>query len=334
MNWTESLDSRYEGAVGTPADLTEMCDVATRSDMAVRGSTFASVDFLETIMSEPGFDRTTDVVTVTDKTTGNLVAFGRFMERDPYVASQTGASVDPDHLGRGIGGCIVEWALQRAEASIGRAPDGARVTATLVSNDSNERAKRLFVSKGFQIERYFLEMEIALSAPVEVPPLPNGITMRTLRHDEDTVELSDAVEEAFKDHFGFTESTPEVAAARWRNWRSSEAWDDDLVWLAEKDGDIVGMNVCIKDHGSRTNYGYVATLGVLPIARGMGLARSMLSTSFAEYQRRGKDVVALHVDADNISGATRLYTGVGMHEVQRDIDFERELRPGRDLVVR
>jgi mycothiol synthase len=334
MDWTHSLDSRYEGAVGAPADLTEMCDVASRSDEAVRGSTFASVDFLETIMSEPGFDRTTDVITVTDRSNGKLVAFARFMEREPFVTSQTGASVDPDHVGRGIGGFLIDWAVKRAEDAVERAPDGARVTATLVTNDRNERAKRLFGSKGFELERYFLEMEIALDAKVEVPPLPQGITLRTLRPDEDTAVLSIAVESAFKDHFGYTESSPEVDAARWRNWRSSEAWDDELVWFAEKNGDIVGMNVCIKDHGSRTNYGYVATLGVLPVARGMGLARSMLTTSFAEYQRRGKDVVALHVDADNISGATRLYTGVGMREVQRDIDYERELRPGRDLVVR
>ncbi len=334
MNWTDSLDSRYEGAVGAPTDLTEMCDIATRSDMAVRGSTFVSVDFLDTIMNEPGFDRTTDVVTVTERTTGKLSAFGRFMKREPFVMSDLGASVDPDHQGRGIGGCIVDWGVQRAEDALGRAPEGARVITTMATNDGDNRAKRLFVSKGFQAERYFLEMDIALISPIEVPPLPEGITLRALRHDEDIVDLSAAVEETFKDHYGHTESSPDVAAARWRNWRSSEAWDDDLVWLAEKDGRIVGMNVCITEYGSRTNYGYVATLGVLREARGMGLARSMLTTSFAEYQRRGKDMVALHVDADNISGATRLYTGVGMHEVQRDIDYERELRPGKDLVVR
>jgi len=334
MTWTGSLDPRYAGAVGAPTDLTKACDLVMRSDTAVRGSTFMSMDFLETILSEPGFDRAEDVVTVTERSSGALVAFARFVQRYPYVLSETSASVDPDHLGQGIGGTIIDWGMTRAMAAVGRAPEGARVTTAVMTNNLDETAKRLFARKGFEAQRYFLEMEIGLDKPVDVSDLPKGITLRTLQPDEDTGVLSVAVEEAFRDHFGYTEGSPEVDAARWKNWRTSDAWDDDLVWLAEKDGAIVGMNVCIKDHGSRTNYGYVATLGVLPEARGMGLARCMLTTSFAEYQRRGKEIVALHVDADSITGATRLYTGVGMQEVQREIDYEREMRAGKDLVVR
>ncbi|MGI9586056.1 MAG: GNAT family N-acetyltransferase [Acidimicrobiia bacterium] len=334
MTWTDSLDSRYIGALGAPSDLTEACELVMRADTAVRGTTFMSMDFLETILSEPGFDRAADVITVTERSTGELIAFARFTQRDPYVSSETIASVDPDHVGRGVGGAIIEWGLARANTSIDRAPEGTRVTTALFTNNLNERAKRLFTRKGFAVARYFLEMEIVLDEPVEVSPLPPGITLRTLRSDEDTGALSAAVDDAFRDHYGYTKSSPELDAARWKNWRSSEAWDDELVWLAERDGALVGMNVCIRDHGSRTNYGYVATLGVLPEARGLGLARCMLTTSFAEYQQRGKEIVALHVDADSITGATRLYTGVGMHEVQTEVDFEREIRPGTDLVVR
>ena len=111
-------------------------------------------------------------------------------------------------------------------------------------------------------------------------------------------------------------------------------WDDSLVWLAMGGDDVAGINVCLRYNGAKRDQGYVATLGVLPPWRGRGLARCLLTTAFEEYRRRGMKSVSLHVDADSITGATRLYTGVGMAEAQREIDFEKELRAGEDIVVR
>lgn len=61
--------------------------------------------------------------------------------------------------------------------------------------------------------------------------------------------------------------------------------------------------------------------------RGIGLA--LLQHAFGEYYRRGYHSVSLGVDAENLTGALRLYEKSGMH-VHRQFDlYEKELRPGK-----
>jgi mycothiol synthase len=333
MHLDDALPRGYIGSTGVPADLTEMRDLVDRTERSITGSSTITEDTLATMFGAPSFDPDTDVVTVRDPE-GRLVAASMFQRRPPFVRSWTDAWVDPDHVGMGIGSAIVDWSVDRALGEVANAPEGTRVTMSMGANERNARARRLFTAKGFVVNRFFLEMRIDLDRPIDIVPLPDGISLRTLSPAEDVDELSAAVTASFRDHYGFTESTQEESIARWRQFRTSDLWDDSLVWLAESDGAIVGMNVCLRANGSNEDQGYVATIGVLPVARGRGLARSMLTTSFAEYAQRGKATVSLHVDADSLTGATRLYRGVGMREVQREVDWERELRAGEDIVVR
>ena len=60
-------------------------------------------------------------------------------------------------------------------------------------------------------------------------------------------------------------------------------------------------------------------------------ALALLHHSFGELYRRGKRKVGLEVDAQSLTGATRLYEKAGMR-VDRQYDvYEKELRSGRDL---
>jgi mycothiol synthase len=333
MTWTDALPTGYAGTQSEPTDLGEVCRLGEQCDIAVTGTSTIKPDTLRTMFGEPGFDPATDIISVRSAD-GALVAVAWFLIREPFVSSWTNAWVSPDHLGKGIGGAVVDWATSKAETQVERAPDGAQVTMSMGANSRNDRARRLAERRGYHIGRYFLEMEVDLDGDVETEPLPDGITLRTINTDEDVIDLSAAVTESFRDHFGFTEAPPEIRVERWRQWRTSEMWENELVWLAEHEGRIVAMNVCLRSNGARTDQGYVATLGVVPDWRGKGLARILLTTSFAEYAKRGKSSVSLHVDADSITGATRLYTGVGMREVQREIDFERVIRDGEDIVMR
>ena len=63
--------------------------------------------------------------------------------------------------------------------------------------------------------------------------------------------------------------------------------------------------------------------------RGIGLA--FLYHAFGEFYRREIHNVYLGVDAQSLTGATRLYERAGMHVVRQYNTYEKELRAGREL---
>lgn len=333
MSWTELLPPGVHGHLGVPDDDTAAVDVINAHERSILGEHRMTVDSYVTDKGEHDFVPERDGAFVVDDA-GDLIALGQFRNRPPYVHSWTEAWVHPDHVGRGIGTALVAWAEGVGVRSVDRAPEGTRVAMSMGANERNERAARLYAAHGYEQSRYFLEMEIALDADGEVTSLPDDIEVRTMAPDEPVDALAAAVDDAFRDHFGHTEAPLGDRIARWQQWRTSEMWDDALVWFAMDGDEIAGMNVSLAHNGARSDQGYVATLGVRPPWRGRGIARALLTECFAEYRRRGMSSVSLHVDADSLTGATRLYTGVGMVEVQREIDFEKEIRPGTDIVVR
>ena len=52
---------------------------------------------------------------------------------------------------------------------------------------------------------------------------------------------------------------------------------------------------------------------------------ALLRHSFAEFYRRGTTKVSLRVDAENLTGATRLYERAGMHQVFDAVVYEKQL---------
>lgn len=76
--------------------------------------------------------------------------------------------------------------------------------------------------------------------------------------------------------------------------------------------------------------GYVGTLGVRRARRKRGLGEALLLHSFNEFYKRGTRTIGLGVDAENPTGATRLYKKVGMHVASEYVIYEKELRPGRE----
>jgi GNAT superfamily N-acetyltransferase len=65
--------------------------------------------------------------------------------------------------------------------------------------------------------------------------------------------------------------------------------------------------------------------------RRKGVALGLLHHTFGEFYRRGKNKVALDVDAHSLTGATGLYEKAGMHNARQSAVYEKELRPGKDL---
>ena len=64
-----------------------------------------------------------------------------------------------------------------------------------------------------------------------------------------------------------------------------------------------------------------------------GLPARCSSTLLGELARRGNQRVALHVDAQSLTGATHMYESVGMHIEELSHEYELEIRRGMDLTT-
>jgi len=71
----------------------------------------------------------------------------------------------------------------------------------------------------------------------------------------------------------------------------------------------------------------VSSLGVRRPWRKRGLATAILVWSLQEAASHGLKAVALDVDADNPTGAKRLYERVGFREVERFLVYRKQI-PG------
>jgi ribosomal protein S18 acetylase RimI-like enzyme len=69
----------------------------------------------------------------------------------------------------------------------------------------------------------------------------------------------------------------------------------------------------------------VGAIGVRKQWRRRGLGLALLLHAFGEFYRRGQPRIGLGVDAQNPTGATRLYERAGMHVAYEAIAFEKAL---------
>ena len=279
----------------------------------------------------PGFDMETDTVVVA--ATGAPIAYASAWDTDePHVRVGCFLRVHPDHDDPGLEEALLRWLEARARKAIDLAPPEARVTVSHGAFSKDERRKDLLVRHGYELIRHFVRLRIEMSEPPALGEIPKGIEIRPFDPETDLRAVATAVREAFRDHWGFAENDLEQELSQWAHWVHEDPDFDPGVWLIAWDGDeVVGACNGSAKRPEAENLAYIYTLAVRKPWRGRGIARALLRRSFAAYYERGKTVVDLDADAANLTGAMRLYEGVGMSVVWRNNSYEKELRPGIDL---
>jgi mycothiol synthase len=315
------------------ADLDELTEFVRAVSLDESGRPHYTRDELHTSFTAPGFDPGRDGLTVRDSG-GAIVGVEWVRSSVPFVRFDASGLVATHRLGEGIGSALLDWAKGVAVSRLGEAPEGARVTLAAGVDSRHRPGMELMEGSGMDLVREFLEMRIDFDGPTPEPVIPDGLEIRGFVPGEDDEATYLAIDEAFRDHFGHVERPFEAGFARFRHWMSSPSSDPTLCWLAVSGDDIAGNCLCEGSVEGDESIGYVGNIGVRRPWRGKGLAKALLLTAFGEFRRRGKTSATLHVDAANLTGATRLYEAVGMHESERYAAFEAELRPGEELRVR
>jgi ribosomal protein S18 acetylase RimI-like enzyme len=312
------------------ADLPETVALFNTCSQELIGRDEFGLENVRNEWAEPGFNLATDtrIACLPD---GQIVGYIEFWNSTPHVNSWIWARVHPDFRGQGIGTALMDWAEQRAQAALPKAPDGARVVMVSGSISTHQPSIELLTTRGFREVRRFFTMEIALDESPSAADWPTGIAVRAMRPGEERAIYA-ALDEAFKDHWGHVESPFEEGFARWQHYALNDPDCDTSLWFLAMDGDeIAGASLCWPTTTEDPDRGWISTLGVRRPWRRSGLGLALLRHSFAELYARGRRKAGLGVDATSLTGATRLYEKAGMRPIRQYINFEKELRGGASL---
>lgn len=251
--------------------------------------------------------------------TGATVGYVSVSRRGPLRLDAEGF-VHPEHAGNGVGTYLVRLAEARAREQASLSPGGSRVALNNNINGRNEAAIRLLRREGYEAARHFWRMSVEFHEPPPRPSWPQGVSVRACRNGDDERTVFAVTDEAFEDHWGHSTTTFED----WEGRKKRASFDPDLWFLVLVGGEAVCAAVCEE----RTGEGWVEELAVRRRWRRRGLGLALLRHVFGEFCRRGTRKVALGVDSQNLTGATRLYERAGMREDRLYSMYRKELQGG------
>lgn len=295
------------------------------------------VSDIEAIRSEwvsPGFDPAEDIRLVFAPD-GTLVGYIEvWTTAKPPVHPWIWGRVHPDYSGLGIGSWMLTWAEKHAMRALDEIPDNLRFAFQIGIYAQAKESQTFFKDFGYRYLRSSYRMLIDIEETPPTPVWPDELTIRAYNPDTDVEAVFLADQDIFRDHFGFVEEPFEEGLQRFKHHMTEyDGFDPSIWWLAFEGDQLAGICLCRPHSYDDLDMGYVSTLGVRRPWRKRGLGLAFLHQAFGEFYRRGKHKVGLGVDAENLTGALRLYEKAGMHvHMQFDV-FEKEIRPGKEISV-
>lgn len=253
----------------------------------------------------------------------------------PPVNPRMTWEVDPKYDRAALAPIILAWGEARAREAIDRCPPDAKVRLSAGTLAGYAADEQILSNFGMKITRYFNRMLINMTEEPSVPAFPEGIILRHFKGMEEVEMIARTHAEIWRDHYGFVEISLDQRIERWKHWIESDKLYDPSLWFIgvdEATGEMAGLVVCRMEEYEDPTVGYISLVGVQRSWRKQGLALALLRHSLAELWKRGRKDVSLYVDASSPTGAVGLYIKAGMRLDRQYVSFEKELRPGIDLM--
>ena len=236
---------------------------------------------------------------------------------DVVRQDESHADVDARGLDRGT----IDAMLAEAQAHVHEVGDGRPQALHGVAQGDDDLARRAYEHDAWQLVRSAFRMLIDLDDELAEPVWPKEVSVRTARPDE-AERVHEAHMDAFADHWDFRPQSFE----QWRSFTvDRDDFDPSLWWLVEDRGELAAVSLNRWHFSGDLQFGWVEVLGVRPPWRKRGLGAALLRHSFRDFRARGATRVGLGVDAENTTGAVRLYERVGMRVVRRNDIYEKTL---------
>jgi ribosomal protein S18 acetylase RimI-like enzyme len=310
-----------------PDDAGPLAELLNRSAAADAAPWRVSGEEIASWMSRSNehFDPARDALVV--EVDGVMVAF-RDVEwidtNDGLREYRLGGTVHPEWRRRGIG----TWLLRDAEAharsrDLAHPTEAPRLYGSFQPN-SAEGALALMAAEGYEPVRWFFDMVRPTLDDIAEPPLPGGLELRPVGADQ-LRPLWDADVEAFRDHWGGFDASEE----RFHEWQTDPKFDPSLFVVAWDGAEIAGGVIneinATENAAFDRKRGWLASVFVRRPWRRRGLARAVVAASLVVLRDRGMTSAGLGVDADNPTGALRLYEEAGFAPEFRSTAFRKPM---------
>jgi mycothiol synthase len=182
--------------------------------------------------------------------------------------------------------------------------------------DTEKSTRALLESQGYSPIRYEFELVRDLRDPIPALPLPEGVEIRPVR-EEHIRPVIQAADEAFKDHWGYRPMYDE----EFKSWKASPDFRPEL-WKIAWDGDQIAgsvQNFYRQSENEEYNRkrGYTEGISTRRPWRKRGLASALIVESMRMFAEMGMTETAHGVDAENTSGALKLYKKLGYKVVKQ-----------------
>ena len=268
------------------------------------------------------------------------VASGRDPARDILVAEAGGAmvgtiqtrwrirgervfhhiepSVRPEVRRRGLGRALLAWAERHIAEGLESGTMGPLDRAHVLAGWADleiEAAGPFAAGADYHVDGYGILMARLLDAPIPDLPLPAGLEVRPVR-PEDHRRIWDADVEAFKDHRDPALRTEEDFV----HWFSQPDLDTSLWEVAWDGGEVAGSVqsfVFAEENAALgVSRGWLEHVSVRRPWRRRGLASALMARSMRRLRDLGLSEAMLGADAENPSGAVRIYESLGFRRTR------------------
>ena len=254
------------------------------------------------------------------------------LERDARVAVLDGAIVGYGDVGDQSKEGKILWGDIRAESAAlpplldfverrARELAGDAAKLKIWSPEGNNGWRALLQERGFLHDHHSFLMSTDLDGSLPAPEWPAGIAVRTYDRHRDEEIVYETHQETFSEERDFSRDPLD----EWRQWSYRDGFDPALWFLATNGGDIAGFALCRPSRIEDTPVGWINILGVRKQFRRRGLGLALLRHAFATFRARGWLRAGLGVDADNPTGAVRLYERAGMKAEAVSVWYEKGL---------
>ncbi|MGI8703243.1 MAG: GNAT family N-acetyltransferase [Candidatus Limnocylindrales bacterium] len=307
-------------------DLAELVRVWTAAREADGLKATLTVEDLALDFANPvNFDPSRDVLIAA--VGGRMVAYGRVEWVDTNDGARSYDSrcmLEPVWRRRGIGRSMLRWNEARLREIAATHPTDRPRRFGTYHWDRDTAAAEVYAAEGYRPVRHFYDMLRPTLDDIPEAPLPAGLEIRPVR-PQHVRAVWDADVEAFRDHWGGFEDSPEA----YRQFTEGRTFDPS-IWKVAWDGDRIAglvMNVIDPHENELRGYrrGLLDSVAVRRPWRRRGLARSLIVASLRELRERGMTSAALGVDAQNPLGALQLYASVGFEVELSATAYEKPL---------